>query len=59
MAEKQVYRGDRRNAARKAKTLRNWRDRPRIKTALYGVRTYRDASGETVAYKVHTYVVGA
>ena len=61
-----VYRATRRNAARKAGVLNQWRFRPRIKTGLYGVRSRElveiNAEGKrevkTIKYRVYTYAVG-
>ena len=61
--DKKVYRGDRRNAARKAGALSKWRDRPRIRTGLKGMRFAphggkRLADGKNESYLVYTFIVG-
>ena len=63
-----AYRADRRNAARRAHTLRNWRHRARIKTSVFGLRTETKIVGHNEdgspitkerIYRVHTYMVAA
>jgi hypothetical protein len=61
-----AYRADRRNAARRARELRLWRKRERVKTSAFGLRDEQGRKitrphGVVVAgdYRVYTYVVGA
>ena len=62
--EKKVYRSDRRNAARKAGVLNKWRERPRVRTSVYGERyapshSKRRQKGDgEQPYRVYTFIVG-
>jgi len=67
-AGKQVYRADRRNAARKAGTLNQWRFKRRIRTSIFGVRSEEYVVGinpdgtkiiKTRTWRVYTEVVAA
>ncbi len=63
-----AYRAHRRNAARQAGTLKNWRHRQRMRTGVYGVRSERYIDGvnqdgtpifKIKTWRVYTYVVAA
>ena len=59
MGEK-IFRADRRNAARAGRVLRLWRERPRIRTGLWGWRSDTMPDGKRGdPYKVYTFIVGA
>lgn len=57
---KKVYRSDSRNAARSNGTLASWRNRPRIRSSLWGWRQDALPDGSRgEPYKVYTFVIGA